>query len=188
MMVEIEIDEAIISRARAIARLENIQPVGAEDRSLSGKGHTNIMCGAVGQAVFERVMEDLKIPIVCTSSNRDDYRSPLGRIEVKSKERAVAPVPSYEASVYEYNKKNQDADIYAFVSLRFAGGVNSATPLSAERYDRAWLCGLIERERFDKASYFVAKGTPLQNGKVARYDSHNVKISELEDVQHLGAA
>jgi hypothetical protein len=184
-MIKIDIDQKIIERAIEIAQHENIQPAGAVDRSLSGKGKTNIWCGAIGQAVFERAMEDSRLQVICTSSNRDDYRSALGRIEVKTKERAVAPLPHYEASIYDYNKKNQDADWYAFVSLRMAPGVKSGDEATKSRYDQAWLCGLIERSRFERVSAFVPVGSPLPNGQLARYDSHNVTIAELVDLAEL---
>jgi hypothetical protein len=181
-MIKIDIDQKIIERAIEIAQHENIQPAGAVDRSLSGKGKTNIWCGAIGQAVFERAMEGQNLEVVCTSSSRDDYRSALGRIEVKTKERAVAPLPQYDASIYDYNKKNQDADWYAFVSLRMAPGVKSGDQPTLRRYDQAWLCGLIERSRFERVSSFVPVGSPLPNGALAKYDSHNVLIKDLVDL------
>ena len=86
-MIRVDIDSLILHRAEQIRRAENILPPGAQDRSISGKGDRAVWCGAIGQAVFERAMEEYGVAFGTDAVITHDYRVPAGRLEVKTKER-----------------------------------------------------------------------------------------------------
>jgi hypothetical protein len=60
-VTRVEIDERVIQRAIEIAKREDILPPGKVDKSLSQKGRTAVWEGAVGQAVFERALEQIGV-------------------------------------------------------------------------------------------------------------------------------
>lgn len=184
-MIGIAISPAVIARAIEIARQENIQPTGSVDRSLSQKGRRVVWEGAVGQAVFEAALAALGIACDFRASIFYDYQTPGGTVEVKTKERAVAPAPHYEASIYDYNKDRQDADWYAFVSLRLAEGKTKESEATTDRYDHGWVCGCITRQEFTRSAFEVNIGDPLPNGQAAGFASHNIRYGTLVGLEAL---
>ena len=92
-MIRVDIDSLILHRAEQIKRAENILQPGAQDRSFTKKGSRAVWCGAIGQAVFERLLEEEGIPFQVNSVITHDYQVPAGRLEVKTKERSVVPQP-----------------------------------------------------------------------------------------------
>lgn len=91
-------------------------------------------------------------------------------IECKTKERTGVPVPSYEASVANYNA-TQQADVYAFLSVT---KVN-------DRYTKAYFCGFIMQDEYQGRSTFMEKGTiDPSNGWEVQADCWNLPYSELE--------
>jgi hypothetical protein len=185
-VIQVVIDDAIIERALVIARIEGIMAKGAPDKSLSQKGRKAVWEGAVGQAVFERAMSDLKIDWSLEADWNYDYKSEGRTVEVKTKERSVAPRPDYEASVYDYNHQRQNADWYAFVSLKFADGYNKESKEARYKYSVGWVVGCIQREDFAKVARVVEVDDPLPNGQRAGFTSHNIEFSKLLDLAALG--
>ncbi len=183
-MTRVEIDSFILHRAEQIVKSENI-PGGAQDRSISGKGERATWCGAVGQAIFERAMEEAAVPFTITSVKEQDYLVPAGRLEVKTKERAVAPRPEYEASVYEYNQAWQQPDWLGFVSLKFAPGYSKDSAASLEKYEAGYVVGCIEHQRFMAKAFAVKKGDALPYGQPAGYPTLNIEHQELESIEAL---
>lgn len=184
-MIQVRIDQSVVARAIDIARQEDILPSGSVDRSLSQKGRRAVWEGAVGQAVFEAALAALGIPCEFKASIFYDYQTPAGRVEVKTKERAVAPAPSYEASIYDYNKDRQDADWYAFVSLRLAEGRTKESEARTDKYDTGWVCGCIARQEFTRSAFEVNIGDPLPNGQAAGFASRNIRYSALDGLEVL---
>lgn len=184
-MIRVDIDSLILHRAQQIKRAENILPPGAQDRSISGKGPRAVWCGAVGQAVFERAMEEYGILFEVNSVITHDYRTTAGLVEVKTKERAVTPQPSHDASTYAYNKDYQRPDWWGFVSLRFASGFNKHSAPSLEKYDAGFVMGCIAYDRFRDQSFLVEKGGDLPNGQKAGFVSLNIKYHQLESIEAL---
>ena len=183
-MIRIDIDSLILHRAEQIVKSENI-PGGAQDRSISGKGDRATWCGAVGQAVFERAMEERQIGFTITSVKEHDYLVPAGTLEIKSKERSVEPQPHYEASAYEYNQAWQQPDWIGFVSLRFAPGYNKDSGAELEKYDVGWVAGVIRYGQFKSIARKIEKGAELPHGQLAGFVSLNCEYSDLEGIEKL---
>jgi len=186
-VTRIQIDDQILKRAVEIAKREDILPPGKVDKSLSQKGRAAVWEGAVGQAVFERALENLGVGFEFVASIFYDYDTDRGTVEVKTKERAVDPRPEYEASVYDYNSQRQNAEHYAFVSLRLAPGHTKSSEPKLHRYDVGWVCGVISGDDLARKAKRVEIGDPLPNGQKAQFVSHNVTYAELsplgEEVQ-----
>ena len=93
------------------------------------------------------------------------------KIDVKTKERKVAPRSNYNCTVADYNP-NQKCDRYAFVSV-------------LEDYKTAWYLGSISKEDFYKKAVFYKQGD-LDPDSSPRYpfkftaDCYNIKVNQLE--------
>lgn len=88
------------------------------------------------------------------------------RVDVKTKQTSVAPLPEYDCSVSNYNIK-QKCDSYAFVRIK-------------NDFTVGWYLGKIGKEDFQKKAIFMKKGEvdPSNNYRV-RADCYNIKIHEL---------
>ena len=96
-----------------------------------------------------------------------DLITPDGRkIDVKTKQTSVKPLPDYDCSIARYNTK-QKCDAYAFVRVK-----NNLTI--------GWYLGMLDKEEYFEKAEFLKKGEidPSNNYKV-RADCHNVKIFQL---------
>ena len=92
---------------------------------------------------------------------------PKGRkIDVKTKQTSVTPLPEYDCSIAKYNT-TQNCDAYAFVRVK-----NNLTV--------GWYLGMLGKEEYFKKAIALKKGEidPSNNYKV-RADCFNVKIKEL---------
>ena len=104
-----------------------------------------------------------------TWENTYDYDliDPKGRkIDVKTKQTSVTPLPEYDCSIAKYNT-TQNCDAYAFVRVK-----NNLTV--------GWYLGMLGKEEYFKKAIALKKGEidPSNNYKV-RADCFNVKIKEL---------
>ena len=92
------------------------------------------------------------------------------KVDVKTKERTVAPKEHYNCTVADFNTK-QNCDEYAFVSVL---GDHSA----------AWYLGKISKEDFYKEATFYKEGeldpdSPPGRDFYFKADCYNIPISEL---------
>ena len=88
------------------------------------------------------------------------------KVDVKTKERTVAPKPYYECSVADFNTK-QDCDEYAFVSV-------------LNTLKEAWYLGKISKPDFYKKAVFHRKGEiDPSNNFTFKADCYNIPISLL---------
>ena len=93
------------------------------------------------------------------------------KIDVKTKERKVAPLPHYNCTVAAFNTK-QKCDRYAFVNV-------------LKDMKTAWYLGSISKEEFYKKAVFRKKGefdpdSPPTRKFYFTADCYNVPASELE--------
>ncbi len=93
------------------------------------------------------------------------------KIDVKTKERKVAPLPHYNCTVAAFNTK-QKCDRYAFVNV-------------LKDMKTAWYLGSISKEEFFKKAVFRKKGefdpdSPPTRKFYFTADCYNVPASELE--------
>jgi len=87
-------------------------------------------------------------------------------VDVKTKERTVAPKPYYECSVADFNTK-QDCDEYAFVSV-------------LDTLKEAWYLGKISKPDFYVKAVFHRKGeVDPANNFTFKADCYNIPISLL---------
>jgi hypothetical protein len=101
-----------------------------------------------------------------------DISLPGITIEVKSKDRTVAPRLDYDASVANYNT-SQRADYYVFTSI-FR---NKATG----EYTHGHIIGMIEKERYKSMATFWRKGEiDPSNGWEVSADCYNVSYRDLK--------
>jgi len=96
-----------------------------------------------------------------------DLITPEGkRIDVKTKQTSVKPLPEYDCSIAKYNTK-QKCDAYAFVRVK-----NNLTV--------GWYLGMLGKEEYFEKSVFLKKGEiDKSNNYKVRADCYNVKISQL---------
>ena len=88
------------------------------------------------------------------------------KVDVKTKERTVAPKPYYECSVADFNTK-QECDEYAFVSV-------------LDTLKEAWYLGKISKPDFYKKAVFHRKGeVDPANNFMFKADCYNIPISLL---------
>jgi hypothetical protein len=88
------------------------------------------------------------------------------RVDVKTKERTVAPKPYYECSVADFNTR-QNCDEYAFVSV-------------LDTLKEAWYLGKISKLDFYKKAIFHRKGeVDPANNFTFKADCYNIPISSL---------
>jgi hypothetical protein len=93
------------------------------------------------------------------------------KIDVKTKERKVAPRANYNCTVANFNTK-QKCDRYSFVSV-------------LDDYKTAWYLGSISKEDFYKKAIFYKQGD-LDPDSSPRYpfkftaDCYNIKVNQLD--------
>ena len=88
------------------------------------------------------------------------------KVDVKTKERTVAPKPYYECSVADFNTK-QDCDEYAFVSV-------------LNNMKEAWYLGKISKSDFYKTAVFHKKDeVDPANNFTFKADCYNIPVWKL---------
>jgi len=169
-IVEVKFTDDMVARAKVKA--DNL---GKLRRSIrGGKGNT---IGYLGEEIVAHYM---KADIISNDEGTEKYNYDLvkdgKKIEVKSKERNVAPLGYYDASVAE-TSRHQKTDIYVFTSIQCNGG----EPV------RAWICGQKDAKEYFEQARFYAKGDidPSNNFEVLT-DMHNMPYKDLDPVELEG--
>ena len=91
------------------------------------------------------------------------------KIDVKTKERKVAPRGNYNCTVADFNTK-QKCDRYVFVRIEWIKG----------KWGRAWVLGWLEhQEYFTKANKLNRGEIDVSNGFLVKADCYNVPINAL---------
>jgi hypothetical protein len=147
------------------------------------KEEANIV-GCLGEVIFEKVLSDSEVPFTPLYTTKHDLQIVNGMsvektLEVKTKDRTVAPRPNYEATLPAYNHDHQVADYYGFVSLQ--RGRNSTAGI--ERFHSAWVVGVANRAIFDRHKKFWKAGQQdPTNGTVFWTDCWNLYIDQLAPI------
>ena len=91
------------------------------------------------------------------------------KVDVKTKQTSVEPLPEYDCSVANYNTKQQ-CDSYAFVRVK-------------NDFTVGWYLGKIKKDDFLEQAVFMKKGdvAPSNNYRVSA-DCYNLKIHALGNV------
>tara|TARA_R100000781_G_scaffold3912_1_gene5213 strand:- start:179 stop:646 length:468 start_codon:yes stop_codon:yes gene_type:complete len=154
-MKEIEISLEMIDKARKKADEMGV----IRNSILRGDGS---IAGFIGEQIALQVLGG-------TWENTYDYDliTPDGKkIDVKTKQTSVKPLPEYDCSISKSNTK-QKCDAYAFVRIK--GNLTVG-----------WYLGMLDKkEYFEKARFFKKGEVDTSNGYKVRADCHNVKIFEL---------
>ena len=98
-------------------------------------------------------------------------------LEVKTKERTVAPREDYECSAFAYNQDHQKPDYYIFISL-LADKTKGREDIT--RFTRAYILGSMSGADFDTHSRSLDTGyiDPTNNWSPTK-DTRNVYIRDL---------
>ena len=155
-MQEIEITLDMIDKARVKAK-----DMGRLNNSiLQGRGS---VAGFIGEQIALHCLGG-------TWENTYEYDIILpdgSKVDVKTKQTSVTPLPEYACSVANFNTK-QECDMYAFVRVK--GDLTVG-----------WYLGSVTKEEYFKKARFMKKGDidPSNNYKV-RADCYNLTIKELD--------
>ena len=156
-MQEVEITLDMIDKARAKST-----EMGVLKNSII-RGNGNI-AGFVGEQIALQCLGG-----EWKNTYEYDILMPNGkRIDVKTKQTSVAPLPEYDCSIARFNTK-QDCDSYAFVRVK-------------KDLTIGWYLGTIAKAKFFDKARFMKRGTvdPSNNYKV-QADCYNLKIKDLEN-------
>ena len=155
-MQEIEITLDMIDKARVKAK-----DMGRLNNSiLKGRGS---LAGFIGEQIALHSLGG-----VWENTYEYDLILPDGsKVDVKTKQTSVTPLPEYDCSVANFNTK-QECDMYAFVRVK--GDLTVG-----------WYLGSVTKEEYFKKARFMKKGDidPSNNYKV-RADCYNLTIKELD--------
>jgi hypothetical protein len=185
-VIEVVITPAIIVRAeemyaaaRSTARLRF--------RQEKATGNTT-WTGCVGQAVFEAVIAERKMPLKFINLTTHDYEVCGLKVDVKTKAWSRPAGLDVEVSVFDYIADHQTVDYYAFVHLQLAPGADRNGPPSATRFQRAWLLGVKPKDEYLASAYEVKEGTVFESGHIAQADSKNLVAAKLLPVEEFGGS
>ena len=142
--------------------------------------------GVLGQAVFESVLRDKKMPFIPVDLTTHDYVVCGLKVDVKSKGWSRPAGPDVEVSVFDYIRDHQDVDYYAFVHLQLAPGYDRNGPPHPDKYQRAWLLGVMDKSQYLYLAYEVKEGTVFESGHKAQADSLNLVAEKLLPVETIG--
>ena len=127
---------------------------------LRGKGN---MSGFIGEQLALKVLGG-------AWENTYDYDLKVNdiRIDVKTKQTSLKPLPHYECSIAAFNTK-QDCDGYAFVRV-------------LNDFSVGWFLGVLtKQDYFDKATFLKKGEVDPSNNYTVKADCYNVRIDELGD-------
>lgn len=93
------------------------------------------------------------------------------KLEVKTKERNVIPIESYNATIFSWNTRQQ-CDYYVFCSI-------------FKNFERGWICGCITPDEFKFNAVFAKKGDPDGNHFKFFTDCYNLPYSKLYNIDDL---
>jgi len=155
-MIEVKITKDMLYEAS-----EKASELGILNHSiLMGKGN---FTGFLGEQIALQVLGGEW----CNTYNYDIILDGK-RIDVKTKQTTVKPLPHYECSVAAYNTK-QDCDDYAFVRV-------------LKDYTIGWFLGSISKKEYFERARFLRKGdVDPSNNFTVRADCYNLSIDSLGD-------
>ena len=160
----VAISDAIYAKAEAKAA-----EMGTLNNSIRG-GKGNLV-GFIGEEVANIGLRMLGYKIEENNTFQHDMLLDRVSFEVKTKDRTVAPLLHYEASVANYNTQ-QSADCYVFVSVTRDKKTN--------RYIEGFVIGLMPKDEYIRRARFLKKGTvDPSNGWVVSADCHNLPYRAL---------
>ena len=125
---------------------------------LRGKGN---MSGFIGEQIAFQILDG-------KWDNTFDYDLVVNdkKVDVKTKQTSVKPLPHYECSIAKLNTK-QKCDAYAFVRI-------------LNDFSKGWYLGVLTKEDYyDKATFLRKGDVDPSNNYTVKADCYNVRIDEL---------
>jgi hypothetical protein len=155
-MIQVEITDEMLLAAR-----EKATEMGELNNSiLKGQGS---LAGFVGEQVVMKILGGKWENTYDYDINVDNVR-----VEVKTKQTTVQPLPHYECSVAAFNIK-QNCDAYAFVRV-------------LKDFSVGWFLGVMKKDEFFQKAKRLKKGeVDPSNNFTVRADCYNLRIDELGD-------
>jgi hypothetical protein len=138
------------------------------------KGNANFV-GLVGEKLAIAWLRKNGFDPCADNEIEHDLRVGAVRIEVKTKDRTVDPLPHYEATVPQYVYEAQQPDYYLFGSLKRDPSIRTGWHRS---FQFGYLVGFLSRSEFDDVKYSEERGYK-PNGANFFCDAWNCKISDL---------
>lgn len=142
----------------------------------SHRGEAANEVGCLGEAVVLRTLADvyrLRVnPVFDTTHDLSLYGS---TVEVKTKDRTVAPRPEFDCSVPDYVADHQHADFYVFVSLQR----EKTATTGLKRFHTAHLVGVGSPYLLARRGRLMRAGTTDTNGTTFWTSCRNVAIRDL---------
>lgn len=145
------------------------------NRSMRGVAANEV--GATGEIVAMRYLRACGFEVVDSGTYEKDLLVDGLRVEVKTKERSVAPRMNYDCSAPAYNRDKQIPDWWLFVSL-----TNGGRGRGVERFRDAWVCGaILDADLRAKGRLLGVDDVDKSNGWKPTIPVWNVHISDLDD-------
>jgi hypothetical protein len=185
-VIEVPITPALIIRAEEMFLLAKSSN-SLRFRKEKALGSTT-WTGVMGQAVFEQVLRDKRMPYLPVNRTTHDYEVCGLKVDVKSKAWSRPAGPDVEVSVFDYIRDHQAVDYYAFVHLQLAPGEERDGPPHARRFQRAWLLGVMDKSQYLYLAYEVKEGTVFESGHIAKASSLNLVAEKLLPVETIGGS
>ena len=153
-MIEVTITDEMLLAARAKA----VEMGKINNSILKGGGN---VAGFLGEQVAMSVLGG-----DWNNTYDYDFTTEAGkRVEVKTKQTSVKPLPHYECSIAKFNTK-QDCDAYAFVRV-------------LNDFSIGWFLGVLTKETyFDKANFLKKGDVDPSNNYTVKADCYNVRIDQ----------
>lgn len=147
----------------------------------SHRKHEANQVGFLGEVILLEFFKYNKIFVKEIFETTHDFQLFNGRaIEVKTKDRTVAPLINYDCSVPLYNISHQKVDYYFFVSL-FRDKFNISNEI--ERFTKAWILGIAtNKEMTEHGKIWRAGERDPENGTTFWTDCLNIKIEKLKSI------
>ena len=185
-MIEVILTTAI--KVRAEEMFKQAQSSNAlRFRKEKATGNTT-WTGVLGQAVFEQVLRDKRMPYLPVNRTTHDYEVCGLKVDVKTKAWSRPAGDDVEVSIFDYIRDHQTVDYYAFVHLQLAPGEDRNGPPSPTRFQRAWLLGVMDKSQYLYLATEVKEGTVFESGHIAKASSLNLVAAKLLPVETIGGS
>ncbi len=185
-MIEVPLTTAIKVRAEEMFKLAQSTD-GLRFRKEKALGNTT-WTGVLGQAVFEKALRDRLLPYIPVDLTTHDYEVCGLKVDVKTKAWSRPAGDDVEVSIFDYIRDHQTVDYYAFVHLQLAPGEDRNGPPHADKYQRAWLLGVMDKSQYLYLAYEVKEGTVFESGHIAKASSLNLVAAKLLPVEEFGGS
>ena len=153
-MIEVNITDDMLIKARE----KSVEMGKLHNSILRGRGN---MSGFIGEQIALHILGG-------NWDNTFDYDLVSNdiKVDVKTKQTSVKPLPHYEWSIAKLNTK-QKCDAYAFVRI-------------LNDFSKGWYLGVLTKgDYYDKATFLRKGDVDPSNNYTVKADCYNVRIDEL---------